>query len=258
MKNLSPSLLRSLAVRSAVAAAAVVACSGASAVSSFTFTPSAFGAASPAVVADTLIVADFALVTATSSTFTENGYLSVSSFQNAGTFASAPGLNSTYGVYVKFTAMGTIAANPLNNNLTSLSYSVYGYTGAPATFGATAAGATKSLTPSEVLIGTGTLLPGINPFGAYIIGGVAYGSFVTANSLTFSNSGAAFSPVVGASGQFANTAGQMVVTPTGFVVNGGGGSINLVAAPVPEPETYALMLGGLAAVGFVARRRSNG
>jgi hypothetical protein len=28
-----------------------------------------------------------------------------------------------------------------------------------------------------------------------------------------------------------------------------------VAAPVPEPETYALMLAGIAAVGFVAMRR---
>jgi PEP-CTERM motif len=31
----------------------------------------------------------------------------------------------------------------------------------------------------------------------------------------------------------------------------------LVLTPVPEPETYALMLAGLAAVGFVAARRRN-
>jgi hypothetical protein len=30
---------------------------------------------------------------------------------------------------------------------------------------------------------------------------------------------------------------------------------DVIYAPVPEPETYALFLGGLAAVGFVARRR---
>lgn len=34
--------------------------------------------------------------------------------------------------------------------------------------------------------------------------------------------------------------------------------VNFVAAPVPEPSTYALMLAGLAAVGFVARRRRRG
>jgi hypothetical protein len=30
---------------------------------------------------------------------------------------------------------------------------------------------------------------------------------------------------------------------------------NGVAAPVPEPETYAMMLAGLGLLGFMARRR---
>jgi len=36
------------------------------------------------------------------------------------------------------------------------------------------------------------------------------------------------------------------------------GTITIAAAPIPEPETYALMIAGLAAMGFVARRRKNG
>jgi hypothetical protein len=35
------------------------------------------------------------------------------------------------------------------------------------------------------------------------------------------------------------------------------GTITTVVSPVPEPETYALFMAGLAAVGFIARRRSS-
>jgi ABC-type transport system substrate-binding protein len=40
---------------------------------------------------------------------------------------------------------------------------------------------------------------------------------------------------------------------TEFLASGG---FNVTVSPVPEPATYALMLGGLAAVGALARRRS--
>ena len=35
------------------------------------------------------------------------------------------------------------------------------------------------------------------------------------------------------------------------------GAVNLTAAPVPEPETYGMLLGGLAVLGLVARRRKS-
>lgn len=50
--------------------------------------------------------------------------------------------------------------------------------------------------------------------------------------------------------------GPLTLTITGNVATSGGsygGNLNVLA--VPEPETYAMMLGGLGMLGFLARRR---
>lgn len=52
-------------------------------------------------------------------------------------------------------------------------------------------------------------------------------------------------------------AGNYVLTVTGTAVGAGGATYGLSAAavPVPEPETYAMMLGGLGMIGFMIGRR---
>lgn len=54
-------------------------------------------------------------------------------------------------------------------------------------------------------------------------------------------------------------AGNLTLSVWGDATDGGsyGGDLNVLmaAAPVPEPETYAMLLGGLALLGMAARRR---
>ena len=51
--------------------------------------------------------------------------------------------------------------------------------------------------------------------------------------------------------------GDYYLQATGTATGSGGGNylVSLNVAPVPEPETYALMMAGLGLMGFVARRR---
>jgi hypothetical protein len=66
-------------------------------------------------------------------------------------------------------------------------------------------------------------------------------------------------PAIGLSGTITvSDLTSLVLTVSGMSSGGGayGGNINIKAiSAVPEPATYGMMLGGLALVGFVARRR---
>lgn len=89
----------------------------------------------------------------------------------------------------------------------------------------------------------------------YPLGGVPYGEVIVLDSNGFGGSGFSFD---GRSGS-----GSLLVTydnTSANSVNGVGwffslAQITVPVAPVPEPSTYALMLAGLAAVAFAAKRR---
>lgn len=74
--------------------------------------------------------------------------------------------------------------------------------------------------------------------------------------------GETFGPVAGGFSSLSVTNASIVLSATGGVFSNIAAQpqnkleISLVAQPVPEPETYAMMLAGLAALGWLAKRRA--
>ena len=254
------------AVRTAVTATALVAAPFAwsQGLPDFTFAPSAAGLTGANVTADNIIISDYShVVIGGGGSFTDTGYLAVEGFQLDGSAVVAGGLNTTYGLYFEFSGTGTQTTNnpfavPNTGSFTTLNYTLYGYTGDAATFGFSGTTPTVSGDTNRVALATGSLVSGA--VGTVPVGG-SYSPFARAN-LTFNITPAGtgffaspqpfYSMVMSA---FINTTSQVnVISPNEFTIFQGGGSVNF-AAPIPEPETYALMLAGLGVVAFVARRR---
>jgi hypothetical protein len=218
------------------------------------------------VTADNVIVSNYSTVrldTATGS-FSESGFLSVQNFQLGSTILNTPDLNSSYGLYIQFSGTGTqTAGDPTTTfttgSFTSLEYTLYGFTG-KASFGFDGShNPTISGASDAVALATGSLIEGdvfTTTTGTPFTPGAT--AVVTFTPLP-SESGFFASPVPffsQANASFVNTANQVATFDGGFTITQGGGAYNFAAAPIPEPQTYALMLAGLAAMGFVVRRRS--
>ncbi len=163
---------------------------------------------------------------------------------------------------------GNPAASPTNGTFSSLNYTLYGYNGPSATFGFDGAdNPTVTGAAGAIALATGSLLPGANQSSV--------GSSPQAPSFTsFAGANLSFTPTAAGGSFFTDPStfynvavSSFINSPTevspvsagfasGFRIAQGGGSVNF-AAPVPEPETYSLLLAGLGAIAWVARRRKS-
>lgn len=254
--------------RTLVALALAAAYSSALALPAFTLNPSAAGMNGSSFTADNMLISDFSSVTFTDPThFTDTGLLEVTSFQLGGNTFTPAGLNSSggYSLWFAFSGTGhltsgtasTIATSPSNGTFDALTYTFNGAAG-PSTFSIGAGNVPTRSGPAAILLASGSLIAG--GVGSTNAGG---GNFVPTAAATVS-----FATAAGAAGffsspvpfynvafsAFTNTLSEVAFNGSGFTITQGGGSVNF-ASPVPEPETYALMLGGLGVLGFLARRR---
>jgi hypothetical protein len=205
----------------------------------------------------------------TGSTFTEQGYLKMSVFTNSGVPTSIPNAGfpsgTPYSLYVSFNATGTQPpGTPSFGNFTSLTYSLLGAPGvttfqdtnndgifevsgaAPITL-ATGSLVSPGSTSLTVDPGTGLLLPAAQVIATFNANPAFAAFFVSPPATSALNVTAAF------------TATGTVVTqlPNGRVrIDGGGGNATLSLAPIPEPDTYGMLLAGLGLFGFIARRKA--
>ena len=194
--------------------------------------------------------------------FIESGFLTKASFANGGS-AVASQLNGFgsggYGIYGLFTIEGTAAQEGLGITATfaSATLQLFVDPGQDTTFSfvgntATAGGTTGD----DILLANYTLVVG----EAHVFGGLANGDFDTILNLELTPFGQTFFTSPSPFYTLENFGGNTQVLggaslTSSFVASATGAGTELFLAPIPEPETYALMLAGLGAVGFMARRR---
>lgn len=184
-------------------------------------------------------------------------------FTSSASFLAAVGASGT-DAFTGFSITG-VTASPINRTAGSFDYSASaanGFFGGGTTANPFLSTNTFSdpivITPSAGLAGIGGEFFASNISGLYTAGPVT----VTVLDSLGATSVQTISPTSATAGSFlgfvsdASIASMTIASVGGQPSNTWPSVDNLrLAAPIPEPGTYALMLGGLGLVGFLARRR---
>lgn len=103
--------------------------------------------------------------------------------------------------------------------------------------------------------------PGVTGFGGYFFGSDVLGSFLPGGTLQFTATGGGTLNYTLSNAGTSSFLGFVSSSPLSSVTMTSGGDYWVtandltLAMPVPEPETYAMMLMGLGLVGWMRRRR---
>jgi hypothetical protein len=220
---------------------------------------------------------------------TEDAILNVSALNQIGGTPS-PLLPNGFGgagyqLYFQVHAVSSLAPSGggLAGSFLSLTYTLYGVVGGGCTFDVSISGPSATGCGTLVDLAHGTLLPGgINsvgisdtnqPFASVdttIVKDAGAGSFfVIPSDLTFFAFESAFTNtqlvsyyctatgVIGGAGCVsARDGGQLDATHQFILIDGGGGDVNMLGIPVPEPVTLSLFGAGLVGAAALRRRKA--